>query len=274
MKLRLFIIVAAALSLFLPDSNAHAGYLDPDQGWENITTYDGLSGSYDGKTKKWWNANEDQEVEPGAATGQKWDLEGFFLNDEKDELALVGGFNFAKGQGGIGSGDIFIDTEMDNGYYEYVLDLAFTDESGNIHKNDKKYTVYANADPKNNPITFNMTHGGPSGPTQNQPWTYAGGGTAVTGFENIALTYLKKMNNKDMGGGVKGGKHNAVIMDVSFLGTDSGYDIFNTLECGNDMLKGSTSGAVPEPATIFLLGSGLLGLFGFRFRKKFRKSKD
>ncbi len=160
---------------------------------------------------------------------------------------------------------------MDNDYYEYVLDLAFTDESGDIHKNDKKYTVYANDDIKDNPITFNVTHGGPAGPTQNQPWTYSGGGSVVTGFENIALTYLKNKNNNSMGGGVTGGKHNAVIVDISFLGSDAGYNIFNTLECGNDLLAGGTSSAVPEPATIFLLGSGLLGLFGYR--KKFWKPK-
>ncbi len=34
----------------------------------------------------------------------------------------------------------------------------------------------------------------------------------------------------------------------------------------------SPGAQVPEPATIFLLGSGILGLFGFR--KKFRKSEN
>jgi hypothetical protein len=272
MKLRLSIIVAASLALFLPDSSANAGYLDPDQGWKNITTYDGLSGSYGSQTNTWWNTNEDQEVEPGAATGQQWDLEGFFLNDDTDELAMVGGFNFKDGQGGILSGDIFIDTDMDPSYYEYVLDLGFTDDKGNKGKGGKKkkYTVYENDE--DNPITFNLTHGGPTGPTQDQNWTYSGGGSVVTGYQNLALTYLRNKNDKKMGGGVTGGKHNAVIVDVSFLGTNTGYDIFSTLECGNDMLKGGTSGAVPEPATIFLLGSGLLGFFGYR--KKFRKPKN
>jgi PEP-CTERM motif len=41
---------------------------------------------------------------------------------------------------------------------------------------------------------------------------------------------------------------------------------------GSDKVTGGGGGGaqVPEPATIFLLGSGLLGLFGFR--KKIRKT--
>ena len=271
MKLRLFIIIAAILAFLLLNSGANAGYLDPDQGWKNITTYDGFSGPYEGKKNKWWNKNEDKEVEPGSATGQKWDLEGFFLNDgtgsvETDSLALVGGFDFAEGEGWVDSGDIFIDTDMDNSYWEYVMDLDF---DPNNPENNSKYTVYEN----DGSMTFNTTHGGPSGGTQGQAWTYASGGTVVTGFENIALNYLSNLSNKNMGGGLKGGSHNAVIVDVSFLGSNKTFSAWNAIECGNDITTGGgTTSAVPEPATIFLLGSGLLGLFGYR--KKFRKSKN
>jgi PEP-CTERM motif len=275
MKLQSFIILATILGFFSLNSNATAGYLDT--GWENITTYDGLSGSYGSQTNTWWNTNEDQEVEPGAAIGQQWDLEGFFLSDgtgdvAANSLAMVGGFDFAYGQGDIGSGDIFIDTDMSNDYYEYVLDLRF--RFSKKGENKSTYTVYENTDRR--PITYNLTHGGPAGETQGQPWTRKRGGKVVQNngvrLRNIALNYLSDQTNDQMGGGVKGGPHNAVIVDLSFLGPNFDYNVYNTLECGNDFLKGSSSAAVPEPATIFLLGFGLLGLFGFR--KKFGKPKN
>lgn len=140
------------------------------------------------------------------------------------------------------------------------------------------YTVYENTG--SNPIDINTTWGGPSG-TAGYAWTYGGGGDVVSyngsSLANLALNYLTYQNDSEIGGGLTGDStgnqfHNKVTVDVAFLGANTGFQAWNTMRCGNDRLfsEGTTSAAVPEPATIFLLGSGLLGLFGFR--KKLRKT--
>lgn len=43
-----------------------------------------------------------------------------------------------------------------------------------------------------------------------------------------------------------------------------------TMQCGNDVIEGTAHVPVPEPGTMILLGSGLIGLAGYA-RKRFRK---
>ncbi len=69
----------AFLSVFLIAGNTFALNLG-----SNITIFDENIGSGD-----WHGSDEDQEVEPGMEHGQKWDLEGFFLDG--DNLSIVGG---------------------------------------------------------------------------------------------------------------------------------------------------------------------------------------
>jgi hypothetical protein len=275
MKKRALIIIASMFCLFSLSSNVSAGYLDT--GWKNITKYDGLGG--DNYSNSWYSANEDNEVEPGAVTGQNWDMEGFYLSDGTGDaatgsLAMVGGYNFVYGVGDIASGDIFIDTNMDTTYWEYVLDLNFDQTDP---ENDSTYAVYKNSkdDQGNQSIEIDTTLGGPSG-TSGKAWTYISGGDLVSyngaTLQNLALNYLTYQSDNEIGGDLTGGYHNKVTVDVSFLGPGTGFSAWSTMNCGNDALFGNepASAAVPEPATIFLLGSGLLGLFGYR--KKFRKT--
>jgi len=271
MKKRTLIIVAAVFGFFLINCNAIAGYLDPDSGWENLSQYNSTQNDgYGNNTPSSWQYKykEDNEVEPNAVTGQQWDLEGFFLSDGTNEdvpgntLALVGGFDFASGVDGVGAGDIFIDAELGNDYYEYVMDLNFGSNTYDLIQLDPGKT--------DEQIQY-VSQSGVASPLPNPgvvPYKYSGGGYSLGSF---ALTYLHK-DDSNIGAGLTGGSHDIVLVNLGFLAGNTNFEVLNTMACGNDVVfgAGSTTAAVPEPATIFLLGSGLLGLFGYR--KKMKKT--
>ena len=230
----------------------------------NITIYDGSSSELSG----WHGKNEDQEVEPGDATGQVWDLEGFFLDGSS--LTMVGGFDFINGVSGYSyeSGDIFIDTDgnytstggsSSNGYenvnsnfgYEYVLDMDFANGTYDVYalsSDDTTVTVYYSQNDASNPFRY-----------------VSGGETVLSG---LSFGYLSGLSDNDTG--LLGDTHNAVTVDIGFLaGVIPGEDFTAhfTIGCGNDNLMGKGTAPVPEPTTILLSGLGLLGM-GFLLRRK------
>jgi len=254
MRKSILAIIIAMATAFSLSGNSTASYLD---GYNEITVYDGVSGPGD-----WQGVDEDHEVEPGAATGQMWDLEGFFQKGA--DMLMVGGYDFKYGQEGSGdshieSGDIFIDTNGDGGDssqgdygYEYVLAMDFLSETYDVIQLDDNVDltgVYTN-------FTFS------------NPWRYSSGGQQL--LADVSFLYDTGLSDADVG--FTGGLHNAVGFNLSFLDANSPFTLHFTQECGNDMLKGYGSAPIPEPATKILFGTGLLGLAGIGRKNLKRKS--
>ena len=228
----------------------------------NITIPD-LVGSGSG----WYGAQEDQEVEPGCVQAQRWDLEGFYLDGSI--LAMVGGYDFAAGQDGFLSGDLFLDVDGDvvfgtdnfgrtgdNGYYnvgnrwgyDYAINLNFANSTYTVLAIDSGtlVTAYYRQNDESN------------------PWRYSGGGTQVTTGGFAYATGLASYDAQT------GGTHNVVSLDLGgFLDPGTDFTAHFTMGCGNDNLMGrGTTASVPEPGTLMLLGAGLVGLAGIRRRKR------
>jgi hypothetical protein len=226
----------------------------------NITISDGNASG----TTGWYSDREDQETEPGMIANQSWDMEGFFQSG--NILTMVAGYDFVNGNQNLMSGDLFFDINGDAEYgaiggdagnhivtdtfgYDYVMDLNFQDFSYNV------YALGAGASTITSKESANQG---------SNPWLYNAGGTFVTSGK---FEYLTGLTDADTG--LSGGFHNAVTgLNLSFLAPETQFMSHFTMQCGNDNLMGSGT-TTPEPATMFLLGSGLIGLAGLK--KKFNK---
>jgi len=265
--MKLKILLLSFLAVFLMAGSAMAGPFG-----DEITIYDNRSGTYNGSNGGgWWtNQNEDQEVEPGMIHNQDWDLEGFFLDGTT--LTMVGGWDFVNGVVGYSftSGDIFIDVDGNAQYgagadpsvtnrgYDYVFDVNW-----GVNNNIGSYNVYAldGGSTLHDVYYYNSP--------ESSPWSFdwTDEGLLSSG------SFLYSPGLSDSQTGSSGGTHYSVTgFDLSFLAPGTEFISHFTMECGNDNLMGSGTTPVPEPATMFLLGSGLIGLAVVGRRKFFKKS--
>ena len=240
----------------------------------NITIDDKNSSS----TTGWYGQQEDNEVEPGMIANQSWDLEGFFLNkiSNKYMLSLVGGYDFKNGNSGYTSGDIFIDINgnavygdihgpqaqndnlpvLNNYGYDYVLDLNWTGMTYDVYKIDNTSMVQT---------AYYIQNQGSS------PWQYVSGGRKISGGTPLAYNTTASAYDAIFSGGI--GSHRELTVDLNFLLTENpGLDHINfiahyTMGCGNDNIMGQGTIPNPEPATLLLLGFGLLGVAGLGRKK-------
>ena len=232
-------------------------------------------------------AGEDQETEPGTASGQHWDLEAFTLNGSN--LKVYSGYNLLQGENPYGLGDVFIDVNGDANWQPGAdNNISGTTDNSKflydyvIHWNDRSgtsigagtYAVYK--DTGHSDVTFQET----VYKSGSNPWLMLPGQSnpdhirkVASGRMSVAMDANDVITLEDgtkVTGGSQARPHFIGDLDMSFLGAQLGSQtLFHlTMECGND----SMVGRVPDAGSALALMTAAMSGLAFVGRRTRRQS--
>jgi len=193
-------------------------------------------------------------VGPGNTVGNSYDVEAIYFDNDAlyGYIAIITGFPSSGLQDPNDSslwwdpGDIAID--VGNGW-KYGIDVTDGILKNNTSWSNVYYPTHGNAGA--DPFTIS------SSDDEFSSGDFVYSSSAINDHYVIEASFL--LSNLGLTVGV---------------GDESDVKIHWTMGCGNDYLdlEATADNPIPEPATLFLFGSGLIGLAGFG-RKKFFKSK-